>query len=199
MNSNSSGALVVPAQSPADTNAVEATFHDIKAPVEIPDYWLYLWIGLAVLAAAILGFLLWKYWLKKKFEPAPTPPVPPHVRARRRLREAMAHISEAKLFVSVVSDAIRVYLEESFNLRAPERTTEEFLHELQSSNRLAANVKQSLGDFLSRCDMVKFAKYEPTQMELEDLHNAAMRIIEETEPRPDLTATASNTEAIQPK
>lgn len=187
--SNSSGALVVPAPSTnAAANAATPppTLVDIKAPIEIPDYWLYLWIGLGAVAAVILGYLVWKYWLKKKFEPAPVPPLPPHVRARRRLRDAMAHITDAKLFVSVVSDAVRIYLEESFHLRAPERTTEEFLHELQASNRLGENVKPSLGEFLNRCDMVKFAKYEPTQMELEDLHSAAMRIVEETEPRPDL-------------
>jgi hypothetical protein len=181
---NDSGALIVKTPSANDTNVVEAALRDIKAPVEIPDYWFWFWIGLALLAAAVLGFLIWKFWLKKKLTPAPPPPLPPHVRARRRLREAMAHISDPKLFVSVVSDTVRFYLEESFHLRAPERTTEEFLYELQSSNRLAENVKASLNEFLSRCDLVKFAKYEPTQMELEDLHSAAMRIVEETEPRP---------------
>ena len=104
----------------------------------------------------------------------------------------MAYVNDPKTFVSVCSDAVRVYLEESFNLRAPERTTEEFLYELQVSNQLADNVKTSLGEFLSRCDLVKFARYEPTQMELEDIHNCAMRIIEETEPRP--VALAANQE-----
>jgi len=191
MNTNS-GALIVQAPSTNDvTNAVPAALKDIKAPVHIPDYWLWLWIGLGILAAAVIGFLLWKFWLKKKFAPVPVPPLPPHVRARRRLKDAMAHITDPKVFVSVVSDAIRAYLEESFDLHAPDRTTEEFLNEVQSSHRLAENVKSSLGDFLSRCDMVKFAKYEPTQMELEDLHNAAMRIVEETEPRPNMPTSVA--------
>lgn len=197
--SNQSGALVVPAPSTnAAAEAVPPSLKDIKAPVEIPDYWLYLWITLGVLAAVVGGYLLWKYWLKKKFEPAPVPPLPPHARARRRLREAMAHISDSKRFVSEVSDIVRVYLEESFNLRAPERTTEEFLHELQASNRLDEQVKPSLGDFLSRCDMVKFAKYEPTQMELEDLHSAAMRIVEDTEPKAVFQPAGPASPATQP-
>src|SRR5687767_13161325 len=182
---NDSGALIVQAPSTSDTNVLEATIRDIKAPVEIPDYWIWIWTAVGIVLVAVIGFLVWKFWLKKRFEPVPPPPIPPHVRARRRLKEAMAQISDPKLFVSEVSDAVRFYLEESFNLRAPERTTEEFLHELQSSRKLGENVTASLGEFLSRCDMVKFAKYEPTQTELEDLHNAAMRIVEETEPKPN--------------
>jgi len=195
---NDSGALIVQAPSTNDTNVLEASIRDIKAPVEIPDYWIWLWIAVALIALAVIGFLLWKFWLKKRFEPLPPPPIPPHVRARRRLKEAMAHISDPKLFVSAVSDAVRFYLEESFSLRAPERTTEEFLYELQSSKKLGDSVTTTLGEFLSRCDMVKFAKYEPAQTELEELHSAAMRIIEETEPRPNFGSASSGPAQTSP-
>jgi hypothetical protein len=39
-----------------------------------------------------------------------------------------------------------------------------------------------LADFLSQCDLVKFAKYEPTEVELRKLHEAAVRMVNETEP-----------------
>jgi hypothetical protein len=42
--------------------------------------------------------------------------------------------------------------------------------------------KDSLGEFLTCCDLVKFAKYEPGERELMDLHQSAVRLIEETEP-----------------
>ena len=188
MATNTSGALIVPSPSAADTNVVETALRDIKPPVEIPDYLMWILIGAGILLALAvlvgLGVLIWAL-ARKKLAPPPVPP--PHVLAKRKLREAMAKINEPEIFTVLVSN-VRTYLEQQFQLHAPERTTEEFLHELQSSNRLAENVKASLGEFLSRCDMVKFAKYEPTQMELEDLHNAAMRIIEETEPRPNLEA-----------
>src|SRR5437868_6639404 len=41
----------------------------------------------------------------------------------------------------------------------------------------------SLADFLSQCDLIKFAKYEPTEVELRKLHEAAVRLVNETEPR----------------
>jgi hypothetical protein len=112
------------------------------------------------------------------------PPVPAHVRARRKLEQALAMIGEPKPFSILVSGAIREYLEERFDFRAPERTTEEFLHELQGSFLLTRDQKQSLGEFLASCDLIKFAKYEPTETELRGLYQSALRLVNETEPRP---------------
>ena len=81
-----------------------------------------------------------------------------------------------------MSDTARQYLEERFEFRAPERTTEEFLHELRRTNLLSADQKNSLSEFLQQCDLVKFAKYEPREPELRELHGSALRLVEETEP-----------------
>jgi hypothetical protein len=112
------------------------------------------------------------------------PPLPAHVRARQKLEEALALIAQPKPFVIAVSDAARAYLEERFMFRAPERTTEEFLRELKATDRLLPDQKESLGNFLEGCDLVKFAKYEPGENELRELHGSALRLVEETEPRP---------------
>ena len=111
------------------------------------------------------------------------PPVPAHVRARQKLEEALALIAQPKPFVIAVSDAARTYLEERFHFRAPERTTEEFLRELAGTDLLAGEQKESLGGFLESCDLVKFAKYEPAETELRGLHESALKLVEETEPR----------------
>ena len=180
MNTNS--ALVIPAQSSA-TNAAELTLHDIKAPVDIPNPWLWLWWTLGVLFFCALVYFLWRLWKKKQNEAKITPIIPPHVRARQKLQDALAFIADAVPFTVVVADTIRTYLEERFNFHAPDRTTEEFLYELQSTELLTPDQKQSLGEFLSSCDLVKFARYEPTEAELRDLHAAANRLIDETEPK----------------
>jgi len=49
---------------------------------------------------------------------------------------------------------------------------------------LTGEQKESLGGFLESCDLVKFAKYEPREPELRELHGSALRLVEETEPRP---------------
>jgi hypothetical protein len=112
------------------------------------------------------------------------PPVPPHVRAKWKLNEALRLISDPRLFCIAVSDALRVYLEERFELRAPERTTEEFLQDLQSTEHLNEEQKRSLTDFLERCDLVKFARFEPNESALRELHESALRLVDETQYEP---------------
>lgn len=162
----------------AQTNALR----DIKPPVEIASGWA--WIGwvLLVLAVAASAFLLWRFWRKRRAQALVVPPVPAHIRAKEKLRQALALIGQPREFCILVSDTLRWYLEERFDFRAPERTTEEFLYELQSTDRLTPDQKASLADFLKRCDLVKFAKYEPGPPELHDLHDSAVRLVEETEP-----------------
>lgn len=155
---------------------------DIRPPVAIPSGWAWVWWTVLILAVAAGAFVLWWWWRKKKAIEAIVPPVPPHVRAKQRLADALALIGQPREFCIAVSDALRVYLEERFSFRAPERTTEEFLLDLKKTDLLMRDQKDSLEDFLTRCDLVKFAKYEPREAELRDLHASALRLVEETEP-----------------
>jgi hypothetical protein len=164
--------------------AAQDTLRDIKPPIEIINVSLWVAIGavLLVLAGVAIGLILF-FVLRKKPVVSP-PPLPPHVRAKQRLKEALELIAQPKPFCIAVSDTLRFYLEERFKFHAPERTTEEFLHELQATNRLLPGQKESLGEFLKRCDLVKFAQYEPREPELLGLHDSAVRLVEETEPAP---------------
>jgi hypothetical protein len=155
---------------------------DIKQPVDIPSGWAWVWWVLAALALAALLFWAWRHWQKRRAQVPPVPLLPPHVRAKQKLEAALASIGRPREFCILVSDAIRLYLEERFDFHAPERTTEEFLHELRGTRLLMTAQKESLGDFLQRCDLVKFARYEPGEPELRDLHASALRLVEETEP-----------------
>ena len=172
-------------------NSVTNALRDIKPPVDIPDPWAWAYWAGGILLAAVIGYLLWRYYQKRRSERPAVPPVPAHVRARLRLDEALQLLGQPKPFCIAVSDVLRGYLEERFAFRAPERTTEEFLYELQSTNLLTAEQKERLADFLQRCDLVKFAKYEPTEMELRDVHASAVRMVDETTPVPESTPQAA--------
>jgi len=170
---------------------------EIKPPVEIPSGWAWFWYSFGALTAALCLFLAFRYWQKRRAQVPPVPVVPAHIHAKQKLRAALELIGQPREFCILVSDTIRWYLEERFDFRAPERTTEEFLHELQGTQLLTRDQKESLGEFLKRCDLVKFAKYEPGEPELRDLHAAALRLVEETEP-PSVSQTGPQLSAPHP-
>jgi len=155
---------------------------DIKPPVEISNGWTRLWWTLTALVVLTLLLLAWRSFLKRVTRASVPPLIPAHIRAKKKLEEALALIANPKPFVVAVSDVARAYLEERFDFRAPERTTEEFLRELSGTDLLLPDQKESLGQFLQSCDLVKFAKYEPGENELRALHSSAVRLVEETEP-----------------
>ena len=161
----------------ANTNDIRG----IKPPVEIPYEWLWLWITLIVIALLVAGVIAWLMLRKKNSLAEAAPVVPPHIRAKQKLAEALAFLTDPNRFCTEVSNTLRVYLEERFELRAPERTTEEFLIELQGSKHLTLDQKQSLREFLQSCDLVKFARHEPTETTLRQLHDAALRLVDETQ------------------
>ena len=170
---------------------------DIKPPVEIRSAWELVWWVFGTLLLAVIAYVIWRNWLQRRAQIPIVPPIPAHIRAKQKLQEALALITQPKPFVITVSDTARYYLEERFEFHAPERTTEEFLHELQRTDLLTRDQKDSLGDFLQSCDLVKFAKYEPGEPELRGLHGSALRLVEETEPT-EVQSPASKVQSPQP-
>ncbi|MCS7336700.1 MAG: hypothetical protein NZ739_00460 [Verrucomicrobiae bacterium] len=156
---------------------------DIKPLVDIPTAHDWLWTALLVIVVVAVCYLVWRLVAARLRLKALAPaPEPPHIRAKKRLMEALELIGQPEPFVVAVSGAVRSYLEERFGLRAPERTTEEFLRELSESPVLTSEQKETLEEFLKRSDLVKFARYEPPESELRELHTAALRLVDETAP-----------------
>ncbi|MEI6357460.1 MAG: hypothetical protein WCP53_10225 [Verrucomicrobiota bacterium] len=157
-------------------------FHDIKPPLEIGT--IGTWLG-RIAAAALLGALLWLgWWLWRRRKPgtALAHRIPPDERARTRLDAALALLDHPERFCTAVSEITRSYLEERFGLKAPDQTTEEFLADLPKNAELDERHKESLAGFLTGCDLVKFAKFEPARADLEALHAAALDLVMQTAP-----------------
>ena len=85
-----------------------------------------------------------------------------------------------KEFFTRVADIARHYMENRFDIHAPHMTTEEFLSYLAMSGHLNENQKVALKEFLNSCDMVKFAKYDPTTTEALKNFDCARKLIDET-------------------
>lgn len=186
----------------AATNAAPPAplLQDIRGPVEIESPWTWLGrVGLILFIAALIALAWWWRQRGQASTASTQVQLSPEERARRRLQAALDRIDQPEPFVTEVSEIARTYLEERFGLHAPDRTTEEFLAELSDSAAVDARHKTLLADFLTRCDLVKFARAEADRSELETLHAAAERLVEETAPiNTPVPAPASVSRAAPP-
>lgn len=166
-----------------DAASTRTDIRDIRGPKSFTEkIWLYALTALAVLAiiGAALALLL---LIKRKNESGP-PPVPAHIIAYKALAvlEKRDYIGKGqiKAYYVELSDIVRYYLENRFNIRAPEMTTEEFLVKVKEDSALSLEHKGLLRDFLLNCDLVKFAKYQPAEREAALSFASAKRLIDQT-------------------
>ena len=150
--------------------------HDIKGFVPVPYSWWWLaWVGL--LLVLVLAFVRWR----KRRKPATvtTPVIQPSpfelaLAALQRLRQDSPPVEQ---FYTRLSDIVRRYIEGQFGLRAPERTTEEFLAEAT----LPAQHMTLLSSFLQESDLVKFARLRPGKDDMDRVFSAAEKFVRESQ------------------
>lgn len=169
---------------------------DIAPPLAQPlNRWLLAGLGLAgVLAVALVVYVVRRR--QRRIVPPP-PPLPPHLLAYQALDRLLAtdllDTHQIKAFYESLSAILRHYIEQRFGLKAPEQTTEEFLTELgrvgsagggQLCSSIVATTSHQLllRDFLSHCDLVKFARHTPARSEAEESVERCRCFIRETEP-----------------
>jgi hypothetical protein len=165
-----------------------ADIRDIAAPEPVPRDLRPWYVAGGVLAALLALALGWR-WLRRRRRTADAalPPRPPHEIAADALRALRARrlpeTGEFKEFYSTLSDIVRRYLEDRFQVRAPEMTTEEFLAATARGAALERAHRALLGSFLAESDLVKFARFVPTLDDSERALVAAERFVSDTAPR----------------
>ncbi|RJX32928.1 MAG: DUF4381 family protein [Desulfurivibrio sp.] len=152
-----------------DQNEKDPQLADIYAPLTQPAPTLYYLLagGAAVM---LLCALLYFFWRRSRRQQAPPPPLPPHATALAAIDQLLrdqAAGSDPALFYAGLTGILRHYIEARFGLKAPEQTTEEFLDSLRRSPVFTEEQKALLRDFLSRCDLIKFARLIPDPQEME--------------------------------
>jgi hypothetical protein len=182
----------------ADLPALAAQALDpVGEPFPTPSRLGY-WLAGGLVAALLLagGVRWWRRQGLRRRQQAAAVAVPPHVvalRALQRLRgQSRTTRAEIETFYVEVSQVLRVYLEQRFGLRAPERTTEEFLREIESGDGLVRERRAELERFLHHCDLVKFAAHEPVEADHLATFAVAEAFVEAT--RADRAATTPATE-----
>ena len=148
---------------------------------DVPLWTGWYWIGggALLLIALLVLFLTRK---RKSDSAASVAQIPPHEKALQELRDIWSDQEELddKIFVITVSDVLRRYIEAAFSIRAPERTTEEFLEEASQHEDLKGDFADRLDEFLSIVDLVKFARMPLASNKREELHGSAVNFVEES-------------------
>lgn len=145
---------------------------DIKmpyaAPLTLKEVTPYI-LGV-ILIGAIIFFILYSIKRKKNNKPIfarpAKPKEPAHIVAIRELdrikNEKAWQKGKTKQYYSEVTDALRTYIEERFEIRALEQTSEETIESFRMQKDLLNEKNFSnLSQTLKLADLVKFAKYQP--------------------------------------
>jgi hypothetical protein len=184
--------------------------HDLKPFHELPfslGFWLrqnWYWPTGGALLALLIGLLVRK--LRHRERPSTSVAIVEEVLPlHERVRNALLALEQERLwqqglhkeYHSRITDLLRGYIEERFQVQALERTTDELLHALKVSP-LAPDQRARLANMLQLADMVKFAKAVPTPPENEGMMAAALRFVHETADRRAFMDQSTTTEPVVP-
>ncbi len=138
-----------------------ADIHEIAPPVDyslVPPWVVY---GGIILGLVVLGLIAW--WIRKLAR-RPKPVRSPRDRALEELQRIGDEIETMTPyeFSIAVSNILRGYVTEQYNLPVTRQTSVEFLSMLAKSSPFLPEEKSLLEDFLGRCDLIKFARYDAT-------------------------------------
>ncbi|MBN1252792.1 MAG: hypothetical protein JXA16_11700 [Bacteroidales bacterium] len=175
-----------------DTNQILRIF-DVKEPIKTPftfeeflkNYYLYM---IGILALALITFLIW-YYIKKKRENKPLieikkPQEPAHIIALRKLgnlkEKKLWQSGKEKAYYSELTDIIREYIKNRFNIHTFEKTSYQLLENIKISKIVDNERYNELSNLLNLSDLAKFAKYKPLPDENDLSMKNAIIFIKET-------------------
>ena len=152
-------------------------FHDIAPPVDYSLIPTWLVFAGSFLVLALLGLVGWLVarWLRK-----PKPEQTPRARAIELLQRVRGEITQLTpyQFSIRVSDILRQFVMQQYQLPVTRQTSVEFLESLANAPQFTEADKSLLGDFVTRCDLIKFARYEATESDSELLLEEATRFVQ---------------------
>ena len=144
------------------------------------------WGGMLIAFVAIVLLVLrwWKRWRKKRsLFGKVVEPDSPYVAALKELEkirnQKLWQNNQMKLYYTRITDVLREYIEARFGLQAMEKTSAEIIKELQPEG-IEKSEYDSLKELLEVADLVKFAKYVPSELENENAIPRAIRFISST-------------------
>ncbi len=139
-------------------------------------YWL---ISALIATLSILTYFIVKYIKREKKLP---PPIPAWQIALDEICTIRKNIKENKISnekaVSLLTDSVRVFLEQEFEINAPAQTTKEFLQNLNNENSpLNQNNRDFLKEFILSAEFIKFANSTADENILDEALDNAEKLV----------------------
>jgi hypothetical protein len=134
---------------------------DIAPPVSyslVPPWMIFI---ASLIVLTIIGLSIWygrRFFRKGQVALSPRERA---LTALNRIESEVENIPPYQFSIRV-SDILRRYVMEQFDLPMTRQTSVEFLNAIASAANFSADEKTLLADFLNRCDLIKFARYEAT-------------------------------------
>ena len=167
------------------TTADTATLRDIRGSVEVPISNWIIWASVGSGVLLLVIGLLARQWNRRRAG-SETPELQPHELARQQLdaleAEGLLEQHSFQTFYFRLSDILRHYIEGRFGMRAPRKTTPEFLTDLKTCAIFEHDQQMNLSHFMRCSDMVKFALHEPPIDEGHQAMQLARVFVDDTEP-----------------
>jgi hypothetical protein len=147
---------------------------------------LVTYAAIGILIGAVLAFLVRKWMQRPRPVAPPPPPRPPWEVAFEKLDEVrhagLLEVGRFQEYFDRVNDAVRAYLGARYDFDGLESTSDEILSSLSHAN-VGDLAMPGVVDFLTECDLVKFANMTPSQAACERALDSAERIVRTTMPQ----------------
>ncbi|MBP9987751.1 MAG: hypothetical protein KBT44_07510 [Bacteroidales bacterium] len=161
---------------------------DIKGQIRYPLTFKEVlpWAGLALLLAAAIYALVRFIKLRREnrtFFGRPIVKDPPHIVALRSLdkirRQKLWQNDKQKQFYTEVTDTLRQYVADRYDIVAMERPSAEMLADLKKQD-IDARMFEDIEKMFGTADLVKFAKFQASAEENEEVIPTAVRFVNTT-------------------
>lgn len=151
-------------------------FHEIVPPISYSLVPRWVIFALAFAALSVVGAAIW--WLMRRPKPV-APPKLPRQRALDELDQIGRHVDQINPYEFSIrlSNILRSYVTEQYGLPVTRQTSVEFLERLARNSQFSGDEKALLEDFLSRCDLIKFARYDATSADSRLLLDEATQFV----------------------
>jgi|TARA_B100000959_G_scaffold107128_1_gene112959 hypothetical protein len=167
--------------------AEDSQLMDIKPPMEVPYGWSDIWPWLlGILIITLIIYLLKKYVFTKKKKDEKIKPrvvIPSDIIALNELailkNKELWKNGKLKQYHSEISEILRTYLEDRFQILALELPTYDILQNLKNKNLQKENLTM-LSAILQRADLAKYAKSKPTDSENTESMDLSVNFVKNT-------------------